>query len=192
MQPIVLASGSPRRRQLLEWAEIPFHVIVSDADESFTPGTAPHTAAMLVAGAKARAVAARGDYKLLDPRRPILAADTMVVLEGDIIGKPRDRQDAIHILSRLSGHRHEVVTGVVLLQEERCIEFSDITAVWFNELPLEGIEHYVDRYAPYDKAGSYAIQEWVGVVGIRRIEGDFYNVMGLPISRVVSALNSFF
>jgi septum formation protein len=190
MDRIVLASGSPRRRQLLEWAEVPFTVIVSDADESFPPGSDPGEASVRVALAKAEAVRNGDTYRGLPLAPPILAADTMVVLDGDVIGKPVDRQDAIRILSRLSGRSHEVVTGVVILHRGHMTRFHDITTVWFHEMEPEGIEHYVDRYAPYDKAGAYAIQEWIGVVGIKRIEGDFYNVMGLPVSRVVHALKS--
>ncbi|NDC79016.1 MAG: septum formation protein Maf, partial [Chitinophagia bacterium] len=176
MDSIVLASGSPRRRQLLEWAEVPFTVIVSDADESFPPGINPGEASEWVALAKAQAVQNGVAYGGLSNVPPILAADTMVVLDGDVIGKPADRLDAIRILSRLSGRSHEVVTGVVILHRGHISRFHDVTTVWFHELEPKGIEHYVDRYAPYDKAGAYAIQEWIGVVGIKRIEGDFYNV----------------
>lgn len=119
---------------------------------------------------------------------PILAADTIVVLNNEIIGKPKDRDDAINILSRLSGHEHLVVTGVVILHNEREISFADTTSVRFHPLTHEQIEFYVDKYKPYDKAGAYAIQEWIGVVGIKSVHGDFYNVMGLPVSRVVRAL----
>ena len=185
--PIVLASGSPRRRQLLEWAELPFTVIVSDADESFPSGTPPAEAAVMVAMAKARAVQGLEAYLTIPGRPSILAADTMVVLDADIIGKPLHRADAIQTLSRLSGRKHEVVTGVVILHGDDVIHFHDSTSVWFHDITKEAIEHYVDHYAPYDKAGAYAIQEWIGVVGLRRIEGDFYNVMGLPVSRVVDA-----
>jgi septum formation protein len=188
MERIVLASGSPRRRQLLEWAEVPFDVIVSDADEDFPAGTGPSVAAVMVAEAKAEAVRRGQAYRSLAGAPPIVAADTMVVLDGDIIGKPADRAEAIRTLSRLSGRRHEVVTGVVILHAGQAVRFHDVTSVWFHDIPAAGIEHYVDRYGPYDKAGAYAIQEWIGVVGIRRIEGDFYNVMGLPVSRVVNAL----
>jgi septum formation protein len=111
-----------------------------------------------------------------------------VVLDGEIIGKPRDHYDAVNILLKLAGRRHEVITGVVLLKGEAEVSFSDSTAVWFHELSRSEIVAYVDRYKPYDKAGAYAIQEWIGVVGIKGIEGDFYNVMGLPVSRVVRAL----
>lgn len=192
MERIVLASGSPRRRQLLEWAEVPFTVIVSDADESFPPGTDPGEASEGVALAKAEAVQRGETYQAMPDAPAILAADTMVVLDGDVIGKPVDRQDAIRILSRLSGRSHEVVTGVVILYRGRTIRFHDVTTVSFHRIEPEGIVHYVDRYAPYDKAGAYAIQEWIGVVGIKRIEGDFYNVMGLPVSRVIGALSSVF
>jgi septum formation protein len=111
-----------------------------------------------------------------------------VVLDGEIIGKPTDREDAIGILSRLAGHRHEVITGVILSRGQKEIAFAECTEVFFNELTRQQIENYVDKYRPYDKAGAYAIQEWIGVVGIRGIDGDFYNVMGLPVSRVVQEL----
>lgn len=183
MSNIVLASGSPRRKQLLEWAEIEFEVITRDTPETWPPRLPPPEVPVHIARKKALAVQA-----FAGKGRVIIAADTVVVLEDDIIGKPRDREDAIAILSRLAGRRHEVVTGVVLLKGDAERSFADITAVWFHELTRAEIEGYVDRYRPFDKAGAYAIQEWIGVVGIRRIEGDFYNVMGLPVSRVVRAL----
>jgi septum formation protein len=105
-----------------------------------------------------------------------------------VIGKPRDRDDAIDILSRLSGKKHLVITGVVILNDEAEIAFADATEVTFHPLTPQQISFYVDKYQPYDKAGAYAIQEWIGVVGISFINGDFYNVMGLPVSRVVQAL----
>jgi septum formation protein len=183
MERIVLASGSPRRRQLLEWAEVPFDVFVKETAETWPAGLA--TVDVPVHIARNKVLAVRPDF---GPGRVILAADTVVVLRDEIIGKPRDREDAVDILSRLAGQRHEVITGVVLVRGEEEIAFSDRTAVWFHELDRVEIERYVDRYKPYDKAGAYAIQEWIGVVGIKGIEGDFYNVMGLPVSRVVRAL----
>jgi septum formation protein len=110
-------------------------------------------------------------------------------LGGEIIGKPKDREDAIGILMRLAGNQHEVITGVVLLRGEEEVSFYDVTAVWFHPLSHEQIATYVDKYRPYDKAGAYAIQEWIGVVGIQAIRGDFYNVMGLPVSRVYRELS---
>lgn len=118
----------------------------------------------------------------------ILAADTVVVLDNKIIGKPANREEAIAILTALSGREHKVITGVVLLNGKEEISFSDTTRVVFHPLTQEQIRFYVDKYKPYDKAGAYAIQEWIGVTGIKSIEGDFYNVMGLPVSRVVNAL----
>lgn len=183
MQKIILASQSPRRKQLLEWAEIPFDIIVSDTDESFSAGLSFEEAAIHIARNKALAVVSQNKDQL-----PILAADTIVVCNEKIIGKPRDREDAISILGELSGNTHEVITAVVIHQNGKEIAFADTTSVTFHPLTKDQIIFYVDKYKPYDKAGAYAIQEWIGVVGIKSIEGDFYNVMGLPVSRVVKEL----
>jgi septum formation protein len=121
----------------------------------------------------------------------VLAADTIVILDGQVTGKPADREDAIRMLTAIAGKRHQVITGVVIRDKSKEVSFSDVTDVEFHPLSAEDIEYYVDRYQPYDKAGSYAIQEWIGVVGIRGVVGDFYNVMGLPVSRVVRALAEF-
>lgn len=181
----ILASASPRRKQLLEWAEIPFTISVHPTDESFPAGLKPEEAAVHIALEKARAVAP------LHPGSVTIAADTIVVLDGDIIGKPADEADAVRTLERLSGRTHEVITGVALTNGEREESFFDRTLVSFHDLSPEGIRFYVANYRPFDKAGAYAIQEWIGVTGIKRIEGDFYNVMGLPVSRVVKALAGF-
>jgi septum formation protein len=183
MKKIILASGSPRRKQLLEWAEVPFEIVVKETDETFPAGLKVEEVAIYIARQKAMAV--RSMVKN-DP--VILAADTIVVLNERIIGKPKNREDAINILSDLSGHQHRVITGVVIVHDKKEISFSDSTDVYFHELSREQVEFYVDKYKPYDKAGAYAIQEWIGVVGIRSVEGDFYNVMGLPVSRVVKEL----
>ena len=189
--PIILASQSPRRKQLLEWAEIAFDVVIKSTDESY-PATLP-TIDIPVHIARQKALAVREyiktGYHAQYQQQIILAADTVVVLEGRIICKPADRQDAIDTLKALSGKQHSVITGVVILQNDNEIAFADVTNVWFHELTEEQIIFYIDKYQPYDKAGAYAIQEWIGVVGIKNIEGDFYNVMGLPVSRVVKALN---
>jgi septum formation protein len=180
---IVLASGSPRRKQLLEWAEVDFEVIVADTPETWPAGLPVGLVPVHIARNKALAV-----KRQLPADRIVLAADTVVVLDGDIIGKPKDREDAISILTRLAGNQHEVITGVILSRGTQEIAFADSTDVYFHELTKTQIENYVDKYRPYDKAGAYAIQEWIGVVGIRSIDGDFYNVMGLPVSRVVQEL----
>ena len=183
MQKIILASQSPRRKQLLEWAEVPFEIIVANTDESFPPHLSFEEAAMHIAKNKALTVANKQTNTT-----PVLGADTIVVCNNTIIGKPTDRENAIDILSTLSNNTHKVITGVALLAGDKEIIFSDTTTVTFNELMPEQIIFYVDKYKPYDKAGAYAIQEWIGVVGIQSINGDFYNVMGLPVSRVVKAL----
>jgi len=193
LQKIILASQSPRRSQLLQWAEVPFEVMVSNTEELVPAGLPLQDVPIAIAREKALAVAQRlkgattlGAHLPLNP--PILAADTIVVLDHRIIGKPTDKADAMSILSSLSGKTHTVITGVVILHQGGEVAFSEATDVTFHALTQEQIEFYVESYKPYDKAGSYAIQEWIGVVGIKVIAGDFYNVMGLPVSRVVMAL----
>lgn len=180
---IILASQSPRRKQLLEWAEIPFEIILKETDESYPADLSVEEVAMHIARNKALAI-----KDAVHPTIPVLAADTIVVLHHEIIGKPKDRADAINILSKLSGQTHRVITGVVIVAAHKEIAFADVTEVVFHTLTQEQIAFYVDKYKPYDKAGAYAIQEWIGVVGIQSVKGDFYNVMGLPVSRVVQSL----
>ncbi len=180
---IILASQSPRRKQLLEWAEVPFTVVIQPTDESYPLGLTFEDTAIHIARNKALAVQRDHQFTI-----PVLAADTIVVLEDRVIGKPVDREDAIAILSALSGKIHRVITGVVIVFNEKEVAFADSTEVTFHGLTKDQIIFYVDKYEPYDKAGAYAIQEWIGVVGIQSVSGDFYNVMGLPISRVVQEL----
>lgn len=186
MKKIILASQSPRRKQLLEWAEVPFEIAVMETDERFPPGLSPEEVAVYIARNKALAVQEQRSHDEI-----ILAADTIVVLGESIIGKPVHREEAVSILLALSGEKHRVVTGVVIRQGEKEIAFADVTEVGFHDLTIEQIEFYVDKYKPYDKAGAYAIQEWIGVIGIKSVNGDFYNVMGLPVSRVVQELKKF-
>ncbi len=183
MQKIILASQSPRRRELLHLAEIDFDVIVADTDESFPEELSFEETAIFIAKNKALAIASKNETDKI-----ILAADTIVVCNNKIIGKPIDRQHAIDIITTLSGNTHEVITGVYISKGSNQISFADTTTVTFHTLTEQQIMYYVDKYKPYDKAGAYAIQEWIGAVGIKNINGDFYNVMGLPISRVVTAL----
>jgi septum formation protein len=189
MQSIILASQSPRRKMLLEWAQVPFEVIVSDTDESF-PYTMPiKDVPVFIASNKAKAV-----KQIIETNFPqhaskkIVAADTVVVLENSILGKPADKAAAMTSLLSLSGKTHQVITGVVVLIDGQEHSFSETTLVTFNHLGLDQIEYYVDNYQPYDKAGGYAIQEWIGVVGIQSIQGDFYNVMGLPVSKLLQKI----
>ena len=189
MPSFILASQSPRRKTLLEWAEIPFEIIVSDIDESYPSSLAIEEVPVYIAKNKALAV-----KEMILSTKPalvnqcIIAADTVVVLGQTIIGKPTNKQEAIESLLALSGQAHKVITGVVLLHQGQEISFSETTLVEFHVLTAEQIEFYVDKYKPYDKAGGYAIQEWIGVVGIKKITGDFYNVMGLPVSKLVQTI----
>ncbi|MGE5520759.1 MAG: Maf family nucleotide pyrophosphatase [Candidatus Dadabacteria bacterium] len=184
MAKYILASQSPRRKQLLEWAEIDFEIIVEPTDETWLPHLHPKDVAIYIAEQKVKAVRHRTE-------KTIIAADTIVVLNDEIINKPQDREDAIGMLKKLSGAHHKVITGVVISSIEKEVAFADVTDVEFHPLTQEQIEFYVDKYKPYDKAGAYAIQEWIGVVGIKTVKGDFYNVMGLPVSRVVQELQKF-
>jgi septum formation protein len=189
MPSFILASQSPRRKTLLEWAEIPFEIIVSDIDETYPASLAIEEVPVYIAKNKAFAV----KEMILSTKsnlvnQCIIAADTVVVLGQTIIGKPNNKQEAIESLLALSGQTHKVITGVVLLHQGQEISFSETTLVEFHALTPEQIEFYVEKYKPYDKAGGYAIQEWIGVVGIKKITGDFYNVMGLPVSKLVQTI----
>ena len=186
MERIILASQSPRRKQLLEWAEVEFDVMVKETDELYPSTLEIEKVPVYIARNKALAVKDE-----LSHDRIILAADTIVVLNDEIIGKPSGWDAAVETLSKLSGSTHKVITGVVLIRGREELSFEDITEVQFHSLTQEQIAYYVDHYKPYDKAGAYAIQEWIGVIGIKKVTGDFYNVMGLPVSRVVKALRQF-
>ena len=189
MEKIILASGSPRRSQLLQWAEIPFDVMISDTDESYPGNLSPDEVAIHIACNKAKAVQEKIKQVTANwDAHTIIAADTIVVLGSEIIGKPDNYEHAIEILKQLSGKVHKVITGVSILTSSKNTFFAEVTEVEFHELTLMQIEYYVNKYKPYDKAGAYAIQEWIGVIGVKSIKGDFYNVMGLPVSRVVKEL----
>jgi len=189
MHQIILASQSPRRKALLEWAELPFEIIVSDAEENYPSTLSMEEVPVFIAKNKAAAVKEKitkekGNLNNIC----IIAADTVVVLEETIIGKPIDKAEAMASLQQLAGRVHQVITGVVVLWNEQEITFSETTQVEFHPLTNAQIEFYVDKYKPYDKAGAYAIQEWIGVVGIKNIQGDFYNVMGLPVSKLLQKI----
>lgn len=186
MQKIILASQSPRRKQLLEWAEIDFEVNVVETDERYPSSLTEEEIAIHIAKNKAKAV-----FEKTKSNKIILAADTIVVCGDQILGKPSDHSDAIRMIKMLVGKTHKVITGVVIQSSEKVISFADVTEVTFHPLTDLQIEFYVTKYKPYDKAGAYAIQEWIGVIGIKSINGDFYNVMGLPVSRVVKELTDF-
>jgi septum formation protein len=182
VQKLILASQSPRRKQLMSMAELVFDIIIADVDETNPPGMPGEEVPAFLARKKADAIAH------LAPDALIIAADTIVLLDDKILGKPTDAENAVEILLMLSGRMHRVITGVSMRNKEKEITFSVVTEVYFRELTTEQIRHYVDAYRPYDKAGAYAIQEWIGVTGIEKINGDYYNVMGLPIGDVINTL----
>ena len=184
---LILASQSPRRRQLLADAGLEFVLAPRfECEESF-PNTMPAAeVAEYLSSLKSEAYP-----EPLGANDILLTADTVVIACNRILGKPADRAEAIEMISMLSGHDHEVVTGVTLRLAECVKSFSVVSKVRFRALLQEEIEYYVDTYRPFDKAGSYGIQEWIGYVGIEGIEGSFYNVMGLPVQRLYSELNDF-
>jgi len=192
MKKIVLASSSPRRRQLLEWAEIKFDILFRETPELYPEDLVREQIPIHVARQKALIVQTLELYQRYERDVPIVAADTIVLLDGAILGKPDSKADSIEMLQKLSGKRHEVITGVVILSGTKEICFSDTTEVEFHDLDPDDIRFYVDKYPPLDKAGAYAIQEWIGVIGIKSIKGDYYNVMGLPVSLVRKALKENF
>ena len=177
---ILLASNSPRRRELL--AALSDNVTIApsrEIDESYPATLAPDEVAPYLSALKSEA------YKDLAESDTILVtADTVVICDGRILGKPADRDEAIAMLSLLSGRPHHVVTGVTLRRGESVQTFAETTEVVFSRLERGEIEHYVERYRPYDKAGAYGIQEWIGYIGIESISGDYYNVMGMPLHRL--------
>lgn len=182
---IILASNSPRRKELLGALEIDFEVrIVDGIDETYPQGLTMTGIPEHISSQKAAAYAL-GEDELL------IAADTIVYLEGEVLGKPADAKEACAMLAKLSGQTHQVITGVTLRTLERTHTFSCVTEVTFAELTQEQIQYYVKNYAPFDKAGAYGIQEWIGCVGVTSINGSYYNVMGLPVQRLNQELHAF-
>lgn len=184
--PILLASQSPRRRQLLEAAGFSVTVRVAAVEEDFPPGMPAEEVAAYLAEKKAEAA-----RSFLNEGAVLLAADSIVVLDGVIFGKPADADEARRILLRLSGRTHEVITGVCLLRAGKKRVFSVSTQVSMAPLDEAEIDYYIRRDRPFDKAGAYAIQEWIGLCKIERIEGNYSNVVGLPVERVYRELQEF-
>ncbi len=180
--PIILASASPRRQQLLQSIGLEFEVVVRSVDEYFPEDLHPRAVAVLISENKAKA------YDDLSNDNTIITSDTIVVLDDQVIGKPADATEAIEMLKKLSGRTHLVITGVTIFHKGRFRSFSAETRVTFKDLQAWEIQYYVDQFQPFDKAGSYGIQEWIGMIGITGIEGDYYNVMGMPVSRLYEEL----
>lgn len=184
---IILASGSPRRRELLSAMDIPFTVDTGNTfDESWSEDTPHEKVPELMAEGKSF-----GFHRELADNEILVTSDTMVLCGTEILGKPKDRDDAIRMLKLLSGRGHQVITAVTLRDREKKKTFSVTSNVFFKDLSDSEITYYLDTYKPYDKAGAYGIQEWIGYIGISRLEGSFYNVMGFPASRFYEELKAF-
>lgn len=193
---IILASNSPRRKELLAGLDMPFEVkVLKGIDESYPSTLSPYETAQYIAAKKADAY-----WGLLADGILILTADTVVIAptedeqndkegRGIILGKPKDAEDAKRMLRMLSGKTHHVVTGVCLTTVKEQHQFSVTTEVTFKSLSEEEIEYYVSKYKPFDKAGAYGIQEWIGYIGCTGLKGSYYNVMGLPVQRIYEELN---
>ncbi len=180
---LILASQSPRRQQLMADAGLKFETIKYEVDESFSDDILPEEVPLFLAKLKSDNFPDK-----LSEKDIVITADTVVISNGEILGKPNGEDGAREMLRRLSGAEHQVTTGVYIRCGASQGGFSAHTRVWFRELTDEEIEHYVSHYSPLDKAGSYGIQEWIGYIGVERIDGSFYNVMGLPIQRLYCEL----
>jgi len=187
MKRIILGSNSPRRRELLAGLDVDFTVDTGNHfEETPEEGIEAHEVPCRLSAGKSH-----GFHRPLEADEVLITSDTVVIVDGEVLGKPHSREEAVAMLRKLSGRSHEVVTAVTLRDSVREETFSVSTQVHFVELTQAEIDHYVDKYKPFDKAGAYGIQEWIGFVGISSIEGSFYNVMGFPVHRVWHELQSF-
>lgn len=184
---IILGSNSPRRRELLAGLDLSFDVhVIPGLEENYPDSLQPQEIPVFLSKQKAEAY-----LPTLEDQVLLITADTIVWNETEVIGKPKDREDAIRMLRSLSGHEHQVVTGLCLTTTKKQETFSVVSSVRFASLTDEEIIYYVDKYKPFDKAGAYGIQEWIGYVGVESISGSFYNVMGLPVQRLYQELKRF-
>ena len=179
---IVLGSQSPRRRELLSLMNIDFRVEVQEVEESYPENLTPVEIATHIASKKAKA------FKGLSANELLITADTIVAQHQHILGKPTDAAHAKEMIQQLAGNTHEVITAVAFQYQSQLITFHDCTNVYMNPLSESEINHYIENYKPYDKAGAYGIQEWIGLVAIQKIEGSYTNVMGLPTEKLYQEL----
>ena len=187
MKRIILGSNSPRRRELMQGLDLPFTVDTGNTfEEHVPPGTAPRQVPLILSEGKSH-----GFHRPLAEDEVLVTADTVVIVGDDVLGKPHSREEAVKMLRELSGRAHEVITGVTIRDAHREKSFTNCTRVHFAPLSPAQIDYYIDQYKPYDKAGAYAIQEWIGYVAITGIEGSFYNVMGVPVDEVYRELQAF-
>jgi len=182
--PLLLASKSPHRQELLRSAGIDFKLIDVDVEENYPDDMNVELVPEFLARKKAEAA-----IPVMQPGHLILAADSVVIMDGVIFGKPADREHAIEMIATLAGHRHLVITGVFICNKAKGIGFSEYTSVWIEPMTADEIEYYIDHFLPLDKAGSYGIQDWIGWAKVSRIEGSYANVMGLPVQKVYQVLN---
>lgn len=183
---IILGSKSPRRRELLRELGLEFRVVTKDWDEDYPSFLTGAEIALHVAGEKAKSF-----IQGLKPDEIVITADTIVWCGNEILSKPDGREDAFRILRKISGRTHEVITGVCILSCVKTISFHSSTRVTFSELSDEEINYYISKYKPYDKAGAYGIQEWIGIAACSAIEGSYFNVVGLPVEQVYRELKKF-
>lgn len=179
---IILASKSPRRQELLKTMGLKFRVELHEVDESFPVSLTPEEAALFIAEKKAKA------FDQIVQDEVVITADTIVAIDNEILGKPSDEQDGIRMLNLLSGKVHDVITGVAISYKDQFYSFTDITKVEFRVLKLEEMAFYIKHYKPFDKAGAYGIQEWIGVTAIKKIDGSYTNVVGLPTEKLYEYL----
>jgi len=184
---IILASGSPRRRHLLAQTGLEFSVMKGDVSEDYPEGMEPEQVAIYLSEKKATHFSA----ELQNEETLIITADTIVLIDGQILGKPDGYDGAVAMLETLSGRKHVVITAVTLKSLKKATTFTDFTDVYFKPLSQGEITYYLDNYHPYDKAGAYGIQEWIGYIGIERIDGSYFNVMGLPVQKLYRELMNF-
>lgn len=183
---IVLGSGSPRRKELLESLGLSLRIKTADIEEVYPETLKAHEVASYLAHLKAKSLLSK-----ISADELLITSDTVVIQNNRVLGKPTNKKEAIKTLAALSGNQHEVVTGVFIGNNDKSQVFSETTKVIFRPLSTEEINYYISNYQPFDKAGSYGIQEWIGKIGVSKIEGCFYNVMGLPVGRVCDFLKQF-
>ena len=183
---LILASQSPRRHQMLKELGLDFKIQTKDVEEVYPDHLKGEEIPVYLAKLKAEAFVLNMNEKEL-----VITADTIVCVDDIVLGKPKNRDEAVGMLQMLSGRSHQVISGVCLKSKEKEVSFSTTTHVHFKELSLEEIDYYIDNYKPFDKAGAYGIQEWIGFVGIDGIEGSYFNVVGLPIQRLYQELSKF-
>ncbi len=184
---IILASQSPRRQQLLKEANIPFRIVAKKTTETFNNIAPPGDIVVNLCRSKANAY----NDELTGPQTLLIAADTIVFVNGRVLNKPENKKETTKMLKLLSGSIHDVYTGVCIKTIDREKSFFEKTTVFFEQLTDDQISFYIDKYKPYDKAGGYGIQDWIGLTGIKRIEGSYHNVVGLPVARLFKELKTF-